>query len=398
MLKYASVLCLVFFAASCKKETITPTVPNPPVNPPPATEAVYTLLNNFGICNEIRVEGSYTVGEPLTINNRLVFKVNVSTPGTFLLAATSNNGYVFSASGSFTATGEQTVVAQGSGIPVAGAVNNLSIISQGVACGVSVTVIDPLQVTTFEDNDHMYFGNPGHAATHTDSINNYLMRKTYSALSYSRDRGIPNWVSWHLYAPDLGTVDRQDDFRPDNSLPAGWYQVTETSYSNSGFDRGHNTASGDRTSTTAANSSTFLMTNMIPQAPTNNQVVWARLEDSLRRLTALGYEVYIIMGNYGVGGSGNNGFATSIDGGRVTVPANIWKVAVILPNGNNDSSRVDLTTRIIAVDIPNTNAASSNWKNYRVSVNAIEAVTGYDLLTRIPEVLQADLEARVDNL
>ncbi|WP_255412675.1 DNA/RNA non-specific endonuclease [Chitinophaga sp. S165] len=39
------------------------------------------------------------------------------------------------------------------------------------------------------------------------------------------------------------------------------------------MDRGHNCPSADRTSTTA-NSSTFLMTNMIPQAPQNNQQTW----------------------------------------------------------------------------------------------------------------------------
>jgi len=174
--------------------------------------------------------------------------------------------------------------------------------------------------------------------------------------------------------------------------------VPPTAYSNSGFDKGHNTPSGDRTIAVDANSSTFLMTNMIPQAPTNNQVVWARLEDSLRRLATLGYEVYIIMGNYGVGGTGNNGFVTTLDAGRVTVPANIWKVAVVLPNGNNDSSRVTSSTRVIAVDVPNTNALGFNWKAYRVSVDAIEAATGLNLLSRLPESLQAELESRVDNL
>ena len=244
----------------------------------------------------------------------------------------------------------------------------------------------------------MYFGNLSNAAPIVDSANNYLMRKPYYATSYSSDRGKPNWVSWHLFANDLGTTPRQDDFREDVSLPAGWYQVTDASYNGAGFDRGHNTPSGDRTSTIEANSSTFLMTNMIPQAPYNNQIVWAAMEDSLRRLATLGYEVYIIMGNYGIGGTGNNGYASSIDAGRVTVPSNIWKVAVVIPNGNNDSSRVDVNTRIIAVDIPNTNTLFSNWKNYRVSVDAIEAATGYDLLTRLPEILQADVEIKVDNL
>lgn len=84
--------------------------------------------------------------------------------------------------------------------------------------------------------------------------------------------GTPNWVAWHLQSEDMGSAPRQDDFRSDNTLPSAWYRVVSTSYSGSGFDRGHNCPSADRTSTIAANSSTFYMTNMIPQAPTLNQV------------------------------------------------------------------------------------------------------------------------------
>jgi endonuclease G len=104
------------------------------------------------------------------------------------------------------------------------------------------------------------------------------------------------------------------------------------------------------------------------------------------------------MGTYGSGGTGNNGFATTIHGGKVTVPASIWKIAVVIPNGNNDSSRVNSSVRMIAVDIPNTVSVNSNWKNYRVSVDAIEIATGYDLLNLLPASVQTALEARIDNM
>ncbi len=396
MLKYTTIALLVCFTVSCSKETVNTTTPTP-VTPPPA-QAVYTLLDAVGNCNPVQVEGVYTTDIPMNDNNRLVLTVNVTSIGTYSISISSGNGYGFFTSGSFTATGEQLLVVPARGTPVNGTINNLSITAQGNTCSFAISVISPVPLNSFDDNDHMYFGNISNAAADTDSANNYLMRKPYNTVSYSRDRGIPNWVSWHLYAPDLGAISRQEDFRPDNTLPTGWYQVPETAYSNSGFDKGHNTPSGDRTSTVDANSSTFLMTNMIPQAPTNNQIAWSRMEDSLRRLVTLGYEVYIIMGSYGAGGTGNNGYTTTLDAGRVTVPANIWKVAVVLPNGNSDSSRVTSSTRVIAVDMPNSNSIGFNWKSYRVSVDAIEAATGYDLLKRLPAALQAELEARVDDL
>ncbi len=256
-----------------------------------------------------------------------------------------------------------------------------------------------LSVSGVAENGNRFLGNPSNAVANTSSPNNYLMDKSYYSLSYSRDRGTPNWVSWHLESSDLGTVDRQNDFRADNTLPAGWYQVQNSSYTGSGFDRGHNCPSADRTSTIAANSATFLMTNMIPQAPNNNQRTWAGLENYERDLVNAGNEVYIICGSYGTGGTGSAGGVTNtIDNGKVTVPAHIWKVMVVLPAGNNDLSRITTTTRVIAINTPNNNNINSDWKIYRTSVDAIESATGYDLLSNVPAAIQNAIEAKVDNL
>jgi hypothetical protein len=54
------------------------------------------------------------------------------------------------------------------------------------------------------------------------------------------------------------------------------------------------------------NQETYLMTNMVPQAPDNNQGPWAAFEGYLRTVTDGGKEVYIISGPAGIGGSGSN--------------------------------------------------------------------------------------------
>jgi endonuclease G len=133
---------------------------------------------------------------------------------------------------------------------------------------------------------HLTLGNPSGATTSTSNPTNYLMLKPQFALSYHRDRGEPNWVSWHLSSDWLGSTPRQDNFRADTTLPSGWYRVQGTDYSGSGYDRGHMCPSADRTLTIADNSATFLMTNMIPQAPDNNQGPWANLESYCRSLPA----------------------------------------------------------------------------------------------------------------
>ena len=236
---------------------------------------------------------------------------------------------------------------------------------------------------------HLTMGNPSGAVTNSSFPTNYLMEKPQYALSYHRDNGTPNWVSWHLDTSWLGTAPRQDDFRADTTLPAGWYQVGSTSYSGSGYDRGHMCPSADRTSSVATNSATFLMTNMIPQAPDNNQRTWANLESYCRTLANGGNELYIISGGWG-----NNGY---INSGHVAVPAYTWKVIIVLPNGANDVSRVTGSTRVIAVWMPNLNGISTDWRTFRVTTDSVEANTGYDLLSNVPASIQAQIESVVDN-
>lgn len=246
-------------------------------------------------------------------------------------------------------------------------------------------------------DDHLTMGNPSGATTDVDNPLNYLMQKPQYALAYHRDRGIPNWVSWHLDSTWLGSAPRQDDFRADPTLPAGWYHVLETDYSGSGFDRGHHCPSADRTSSIPDNSATFFMTNMMPQAPDNNQGPWAALESYCRTLVAAGNELYIITGGTGTGGTGSGGFRTTVANGHVTVPAQTWKVIIVLPVGDNDVSRVSKTTRTIAVIMPNAQGIRGvDWRTFRVSVDMVEALTGYDFFSNVPLITQHFIESRAD--
>lgn len=248
---------------------------------------------------------------------------------------------------------------------------------------------------TTDDNSNLLFGNPSNATANMVMTENYLIDLKYFVESYSSTRGTPNWVCWHLDETSTGSTGRLDNFGAYTGLPTGFYQVQSNSYSSSGFDRGHNCPSGDRTSSTEANSSTFLMTNMIPQAPNNNQKAWATLEGYLRAEVQKGNEVYIIMGSYGKGGSGSVGAAETINGGKITVPNRVWKVAVILTKGNGDLARVNADTRILAVDTPNENTIDVDWTKYITTVDAIEKSTGYNLLSALPLALQQTLQLKV---
>ena len=101
--------------------------------------------------------------------------------------------------------------------------------------------------------------------------------------------------------------------------------------------------------------------------------------------------MYIYSGGYGSQGT--------INSGHVNVPTRTWKVVVVIPQGTNDLSRVTSGTRVIAVDMPNSDALISrtaDWKTFRVSIDAVELATGYDFLSKVSASIQSTLEATVD--
>lgn len=248
-------------------------------------------------------------------------------------------------------------------------------------------------------DDNMALGNPSNAATDPNSLNNYLMVKPQFVLSYNSSKGEANWVSWHLSRAWKGNTDRRDSWASDVNLPNNFYKVAHSHYTNTGYDRGHLCPSDDRDGSISDNDATFLMTNIIPQAPNLNRISWLALENYGRKLITEGKEMYIIAGGYGTGGvaSSTSSLANTINNGQIEVPAYTWKILVVLPVGKNDLSRITADTRVIAVAMPNRfDVNDLSWGNYRVSVDALEQSTGLDFLSAVPVGIQAAIESKVD--
>lgn len=254
----------------------------------------------------------------------------------------------------------------------------------GQACeSLPATAPDPDPPAPSVESAHLMLGNPSNAASRNP--NNYLLVSQQYVLAYNSDRGTANWASWQLSRDSLGTAERQDDFRQNGDLPAGIYQVTPNDYRDSGFDRGHIVPSGDRTASVQDNSATFLMTNMVPQAPENNRGLWRELEEYSRDQVVRGDQTLLIV----AGAYGDQG---TLAGGRVMVPSRLWKVIVVLApeQGIED---IDADTPVIALDVPNRDVASGDWRRYQTTVDQIEVATGYDLLSAVAPEIQAVIEA-----
>ena len=154
-------------------------------------------------------------------------------------------------------------------------------------------------------------------------------------------------------------------------------------------DRGHLMPSGDRTKSKSANSSSFLMVNMIPQHPANNREVWRELEQYSRELVEQGFTLHSF--------AGGNGQLKTINQGKISVPRNIWKV-ILIENSKTGEVRAisEAGTYVIAVIMPNSEKVKkTNWTDYLVTVDKVESVTEYDFFAYLSDDIEEEIESKV---
>jgi endonuclease G len=237
---------------------------------------------------------------------------------------------------------------------------------------------------------------PAPATTDPESREAFLIVRPQYVLSYNAKTRTPNWVSWRLRKEDIGQAPRLP-FEPDPALPLGIIaKVTTHDYDGFGFDRGHMCPAKDRSQTWEDSRAVFYMTNIVPQSPASNQKAWERLEDYCRRLASQGHVLYIACGPEGIGGTGKNGFYEQIGKSRkITVPARLWKVVVVLPREDAEPRK---NTRVITVVMPNDETVDFDWAKYRTSPQKVEKVTGYTFFRNVPDEVSQALREQVDDV
>ena len=242
---------------------------------------------------------------------------------------------------------------------------------------------------TAQYGNHVEFGTPADA----DASDDFLVTRPQYVISFNGNRGIPNWAAYNLDATHFGNEDRCDCFTYDPTLPFAGYTTANytgaSTFHGYAIDRGHLVRSFDREAGSLDNAVSFYFSNIVPQAADNNQGPWADLENELGSFAQSGsYEVYVI-----AGASGSKG--TLKDEGRITIPEHMWKVAIVMPRdqGLGDVDSYD-DVQVFAAIMPNdAGIRSQPWENYRTTVDAVEALSGYDLLALLPDAIEVVVES-----
>jgi len=216
-----------------------------------------------------------------------------------------------------------------------------------------------------------------------------MLDKGYYLVNYAEDFDIPYWVAYHLAAADIsGPADRTDDFRPDPELISGRRAELED-YRNSGYDRGHNAPAGDFQRSREAMSTTFLLSNMSPQTPRLNRYIWKNLEEQTRQVTESQGEAWIVTGNLFLNEDNRCRCPLEYIGPHhVAVPTHLYKSILTLAGDGHYSTYAFL--------LPNQrDPISGKPADYEVTVDSLEAATGYDFFPVLDDSLEDRLESHI---
>ncbi len=192
----------------------------------------------------------------------------------------------------------------------------------------------------------------------------YPLCKLYTNGSYSRTE------AWAI-DPLLGD---------DSAAPFGGYAGN--------YDRGHQLPAADRKCSYEANAQTFYGTNMTPQLNAHNAGIWADLENKVRGYANSSDTTYVVTG---VMVSSSSEIQKDSYGNNVTVPDAYFKAVL-----KYSKSSTLGTWNAAAFYLEHRAYSGSVGKEYSMSIDELEEMTGIDFFVNLPEKVGADQAAKIE--
>lgn len=213
----------------------------------------------------------------------------------------------------------------------------------------------------------------------------YRVARDGYAVGFDARLRIPLWVQYELRPEDLdGPARRLSHFSVDPALP-GDVQGRHDDYTNSGYARGHLAPAEDMSRSARIMAESFLITNVCPQIQDGfNSGVWSGLEGRIRGWVAQRGALTVITGPV-FQPSGRTVSYGLIGEHDLAVPSAFFKIVVDpRPQGGPEA---------LAFLMPNEDCRGEGLEEFLTTIDAIEAQTGLDLLSALPDAQEAALEA-----
>ena len=222
------------------------------------------------------------------------------------------------------------------------------------------------------------------------------------------------WVAYPLYESVMSGKEsgswKENPNVPDNyeiNVLKNSYNVNYGSTTPDGYDskqeyysRGHQIPNADRNNHATMNSQTYYLTNSTPQIQNGfNGGIWSSLENSIRGAVPSGDTLYVVTGA-AFAKVGETKDVTwilprnEIEEGtnkKCPVPNYYWKAA--LKVRRTESGLSEAVT--IGFWVPHDDLKGRNYTEFAVSVDSLEALTGFDLFVNLPDKMETAVETNV---
>lgn len=211
-----------------------------------------------------------------------------------------------------------------------------------------------------------------------------------------------NRNDWDQGVRWLGQYWNGDPFLADPEIPAEW-RTELSDFRGSGYDRGHICASEDRICSMNVNGQTFYLSNMHPQVNSFNAKVWATMEIRLRtwrdQIVSNSGTMYVC--------KGGTLYDVTING--KTQPGTLEKNPAT--GASNASLRMPVPKYFFMAVVKKTASGfysgmafwaehkpdnSKDLQRYMITINELEARTGYDFFCNFPDNVEETMEGYLD--
>lgn len=221
-----------------------------------------------------------------------------------------------------------------------------------------------------------YAGTPL-AAGYPNSIT--VLTNTAFKVGYDEDKRNPAWAAYRVNARRLDqSFPRPSRFEVDQRTRS---RVRHDDFTRSGWDRGHmvpNHAIASRFGPEAQRE-TFLMTNVAPQAPALNQGPWRLLEEVISDRAAIAFEeLWVIVGPI------YEREPRTLSSG-VRIPDAFFCIVV---------DELPTTPRMQAFVMSQETPRNANFRQFVVTVDQVQRLSGWDFFHELPDHLERELEAK----
>jgi hypothetical protein len=182
-------------------------------------------------CDGLTVNGSYITGVSLGLGNTVTIGVNVFAPGGYHFVTGTVNGYRFSARGTFTATGLQTVILRGAGTPVSAGMDDFIVCAGSEMCSFTVTVQEAPAPQLFRSGIFLHhstglniWGPNGSSTSVPQEMTAYNSAHGYTgqeAVAMNEEWWSPGdneWVTQHEFFEDPSPVTGIGSYLPGNKI------------------------------------------------------------------------------------------------------------------------------------------------------------------------------------